>query len=71
MIEWSDQFGVRRAIEFSMSYCGKWVDVKIYHINREKALGNTIQMSIESFKELRMQLCELRTGEKNELQRKL
>lgn len=57
MIKFIDSFDNERAVEFRMN--GRWVDVSIY-VPKRKSDGVVFQMPLDAFKELRMELCDLK-----------
>jgi hypothetical protein len=58
MIKFKDQLGILRAIEFSYSYCGKFVNITTW--SERTTNGSTIQMPVSAFKELRLEICDMR-----------
>lgn len=51
MIEWIDRFGIKRAIEFTETDCGKWVNLTLYAPTKHTS-GSTVQISKDVFNEL-------------------
>ena len=56
MIKFRDSLGNERGIEFSLSYCGKYINKTDY----VKGRGSTIQIPIELIQELIDNLTNLR-----------
>ena len=56
MINFSDSIGTKRAIEFSLSYCGKYINLTNY----VKERGSTIQIPLENIDELIDNLTNLK-----------
>lgn len=65
MVNYKDQFGITRSIEFSLSLCGKYINISQY--NDKQSNGSISQMPIEAFIRLTKETKEL----EDELQRKL
>lgn len=63
MIKFSDSFNIERGIEFNLSSCGKYVNLATY----VKGRGSTIQIPVHAFKDLRIQICELKCTTKKTL----
>lgn len=61
MIKWLDSLDREWGISFAPSLNGKYIDMTTYPPKGN--YGNTIQISIEAFKELRLMLCDLKVGE--------
>jgi hypothetical protein len=58
MIKWLDSFGREWGVTYNLSHNGKYVDRTTYPPRGNH--GETVQMTIEAFKELRLAICELR-----------
>ena len=58
MIKWRDSAGREWGVTYNLSHCGNYVDRTTYPPRGN--YGDTIQMTIAAFKELRLQMCELK-----------
>lgn len=58
MIEWIDSFGIKRAIEFTESHCGKYINLTLYAPTKHTS-GSTVQIPKDVFNELVKQLEEV------------
>lgn len=61
MIKWLDSFNRQWGMTFTESANGKMVDWTIFP--PQGKYGDTVQMTIEAYKELRIKMCELKVGE--------
>lgn len=56
MIKYKDSFNLERGIEFSLSYCAKYINMTTY----VKERGSTIQISLDKLDELIDNLTKLK-----------
>lgn len=61
MIEWLDKSGRKWGVTYNLSRCGNYVDRTTYPPRGN--YGDTVQMTIAAFKELRLEICNLKTEE--------
>ena len=48
MIEFKDSFGIERAIDINVSFCGKYINITTYTPLKTNS-GNTFQMPLNAF----------------------
>ena len=58
MIKWKDSLGNTWGITYNLSRCGNYVDRTTYPPRGNH--GQTVQMTLAAFKELRIQMCDLK-----------
>ena len=59
VVRWIDSLGRKWAVEYSLSRCGNYVNRTTYPPRGNYA--DTVQMTIQAFKDLRIQNCNLKT----------
>ena len=57
MIKFQDQFNITRGIEFTISFCGKYINLTLYA--EKKDYGSTIQIPVTKINEIKEELNEL------------
>lgn len=58
MIVFNDKMGIKRALEFSLSYCGNYINET--HFTERREGGNTIQIPIHHIDEIIEMLNKLK-----------
>jgi len=65
MIEFQDNFGINRAIDFNLSFCGKFINMTLYAPSKG-SYGNALQIPMWAFNKLIVDLSELKEGIKHD-----
>lgn len=58
MIQFKDNFGIERGIDFNLSFCGKFVNLTLYAPSK-RSFGSALQLPKAAFSELVGQVIKL------------